>query len=74
MITCIGYKDKLKRLERSERRLNYHIVKGWADPKTFNKTMEQWWQIDGEVLPKIKLPSKAKLKKYEQLFKQLGKK
>lgn len=69
---CIGHKDRMKRLERSERRLNYHIVKGWADPKTFKMTIEQWWPIDGEKPKKIRIPSNAKLKKLYAQFKNIG--
>lgn len=69
---CIGFKDKSKRIERSERLLNYHIVKGWADPKSFKQTIQQWWPIDGDQVQKIKMPSKARLKKLHELFKNIG--
>lgn len=69
---CIGNIDKLRRLERSERRLNYHIIKGWADPKKFNKSMEQWWPISGDITYKIKVPTKRMLLKYNDIFKNLG--
>lgn len=50
------------------------IYSSFGDPKKMPKSMQAWWPIEGDVVTKIKIPSKAKLLKYEQLFKQLGKK
>lgn len=70
---CIGYMDKMHQQERYERMINYNIVKGWADPKKFSQTPERWWPIAGDVVVKMKRPSKAKLLKINSIFKNLGK-
>jgi hypothetical protein len=71
IIFCIGYERKRKKEEALERSLQYSIVKGWADPKTL-PGIHAWWPIQGEVIPTVKAPSKAKLLKIENLFRNIG--
>ena len=74
MLLCIGYKDKMIEQQKLERSLRWFIICGYADPKDLPKSMQEWWPIDGEVIPKIKLPTKKQLKKYDAHFRSLGKK
>lgn len=69
---CVGYKDKERKEEFFMRRLNYDVVRGWADPKSL-PSIYQFWPIDGEPMPKIRKISKRKLMKLDAMFRNLGK-
>jgi len=70
---CVGHRNKEIRREYLDRELNYNIVRGWADPKTL-PSKEKFWSIGGEPVKTIKMPSRAKLLKYDAAFRSLGKK
>lgn len=70
---CIGHIDKLRRLERSERQLNWMIYCSFGDPKKMPRSAQQWWPIQGEVVKKMRKPSQKTLLKYNNIFKNLGK-
>jgi len=70
----LGHRNKLQRLEHSERQLNWMIYSSFGDPKKMPKSMQQWWPIEGEPKPKFKSISRAKIVKLDTLFRNLGKK
>lgn len=70
---CVGHLDKLRRLERSERQLNWMIYCSFGDPKKMPSSAQKWWPIQGDVVRKIKPPSKKMLLKFNDIFKNLGK-
>lgn len=70
---CIGHLDKMRRLEKSERQLNWMIYSSFGDPTKMPDSPQKWWPIEGEVIPKIKVPSRSKLVKLESIFKNIGK-
>ena len=69
---CVGHIERLRRLERSERQLNWMIYCSFGDPKKMPKSAHHWWPIQGDVIRKIKPPSKRALLKFNEIFKNLG--
>ena len=41
-----GFRKKEIERKKELRLLSYFIVKGWADPKSMPRSMEEWWPID----------------------------
>lgn len=51
-----GYLESEKKQQKRDRMLNWHIIKGYADPKTLPSSMEAWWPIDEDDLTANKSP------------------
>lgn len=49
-----GFLNKEKKQLKNVRRLSWHIIRGYADPKDLPKTMEAWWPIDDDDLETAK--------------------
>lgn len=71
---CVGHKDKILREDTFNRDLLYNIIKGWADPKKFNITKERFWQLEGDDVSLVTMPTPEELEVYDQRFRSLGNK
>lgn len=68
---CVGFKDKQLREDRFNRDLLFHIIKGWADPKTFKISKEKFWPLDGDEKEVVKM-TVEELIEFDNRFKSLG--
>lgn len=52
-----GFIKKEKKRKKDLRFLTYFVIKGYADPKDFPQSPEQWWRIDEDDDEAIKTGS-----------------
>jgi len=70
----VGARDKRVREDRKDRALLYNIIKGWADPKSFTKSMERFWPLEGDSIIDIIMPTHEELISFDQRFRSIGNK